>query len=270
MRHLLCGDEASNNGNWQWIASVGVDPAPPFRRMYNPMTQQRRHDPDGEYVRRWVPELRAVPLAQARRAVDDERGRAARGRLRDRRGLPGAGGRSQARAASGRWPATAPCAAERPRRRRAAWPALPAARSAPGRPAPPAHRGAHAPRRAGGELLVPAPPRRLRVDRLAGRRPARGRPRLRRGLRLGGARPHGGLRRGGRRQPRGLRARRPQVHGPQAALRAQHARAVGGRRRLRRVPADHRARPGPRRRARRGCGRWSDRTASPTSRRPTC
>ena len=62
MRHLLCGDEASNNGNWQWIASVGVDPAPYFRRMYNPTTQQRRHDPDGEYVRRWVPELRAVPL----------------------------------------------------------------------------------------------------------------------------------------------------------------------------------------------------------------
>ena len=64
MRHLLCGDEASNNGNWQWIASVGVDPAPYFRRMYNPMTQQRRHDPDGEYVRRWVPELHAVPDAK--------------------------------------------------------------------------------------------------------------------------------------------------------------------------------------------------------------
>jgi deoxyribodipyrimidine photo-lyase len=64
MRHLLCGDEASNNGNWQWIASVGVDPAPSFRRMYNPITQQRRHDPDGEYVRRWVPELRAVPAGK--------------------------------------------------------------------------------------------------------------------------------------------------------------------------------------------------------------
>jgi deoxyribodipyrimidine photo-lyase len=64
MRHLLCGDEASNNGNWQWIASVGVDPAPYFRRMYNPMTQQGRHDPDGEYVRRWLPELRAVPDAK--------------------------------------------------------------------------------------------------------------------------------------------------------------------------------------------------------------
>jgi deoxyribodipyrimidine photo-lyase len=64
MRHLLCGDEAQNNGNWQWIASVGVDPAPYFRRMYNPVAQQRRHDPDGRYVRRWCPELRAVPLAK--------------------------------------------------------------------------------------------------------------------------------------------------------------------------------------------------------------
>jgi deoxyribodipyrimidine photo-lyase len=62
MRWLLCGDEAQNNGNWQWISSVGVDPAPHFRRMYNPAAQQRRHDPDGEYVRRWVPELRDVPL----------------------------------------------------------------------------------------------------------------------------------------------------------------------------------------------------------------
>ena len=64
MRHLLCGDEASNNGNWQWIASVGVDPAPYYRRMYNPMTQQRRHDPRGQYVRHWVPELRGVPDAR--------------------------------------------------------------------------------------------------------------------------------------------------------------------------------------------------------------
>lgn len=75
MRHLLCGDEASNNGNWQWIASVGVDPAPYFRRMYNPMTQQRRHDPDGEYVRRWLPELRDVPddkLAEPWAMSEDE------------------------------------------------------------------------------------------------------------------------------------------------------------------------------------------------------
>jgi deoxyribodipyrimidine photo-lyase len=64
MRLLLCGDEAQNNGNWQWITSVGVDPAPYFRRLYNPMVQQERHDSDGEYVRRWCPELRDVPLAK--------------------------------------------------------------------------------------------------------------------------------------------------------------------------------------------------------------
>jgi len=62
MRYLLCGDEAQNNGNWQWIASVGVDPAPYFRRMYNPTLHQQRFDPHGEYVRRWVPELARVPL----------------------------------------------------------------------------------------------------------------------------------------------------------------------------------------------------------------
>jgi deoxyribodipyrimidine photo-lyase len=64
MRLLLCGDEAQNNGNWQWVSSVGVDPAPYFRRLYNPVLQQSRHDPEGEYVRRWVPELRDVPLEQ--------------------------------------------------------------------------------------------------------------------------------------------------------------------------------------------------------------
>jgi deoxyribodipyrimidine photo-lyase len=61
MEHLLDGDVASNNGGWQWIASTGTDPAPFFRRMYNPVLQQQRHDPDGRYVRRWVPELRKVP-----------------------------------------------------------------------------------------------------------------------------------------------------------------------------------------------------------------
>jgi deoxyribodipyrimidine photo-lyase len=61
MRWLLCGDEAQNNGNWQWVASVGADPAPAYRRLFNPTLQQRKFDPDGEYVRRWVPELRGVP-----------------------------------------------------------------------------------------------------------------------------------------------------------------------------------------------------------------
>ena len=60
-RLLLDGEPAQNNGNWQWIASVGVDPAPVFRRMYNPTLQGRRFDPDGAYVRAYVPELADVP-----------------------------------------------------------------------------------------------------------------------------------------------------------------------------------------------------------------
>lgn len=61
MRLLLDGDQASNNGNWQWVASVGVDPQAPFRRIYNPALQRERHDPAGRYVRAYVPELARVP-----------------------------------------------------------------------------------------------------------------------------------------------------------------------------------------------------------------
>jgi deoxyribodipyrimidine photo-lyase len=61
MRLLLDGDQANNNGNWQWIASVGVDPQPVFRRLYNPTLHQKRYDPNGSYVRTYVPELVKVP-----------------------------------------------------------------------------------------------------------------------------------------------------------------------------------------------------------------
>ena len=61
MRMLVDGDEANNNGNWQWIASVGTDPAPVYRRIFNPARQLDAHDPDGVYVRRYVPELSRVP-----------------------------------------------------------------------------------------------------------------------------------------------------------------------------------------------------------------
>jgi deoxyribodipyrimidine photo-lyase len=61
MHMLIDGDQANNNGNWQWITSVGVDPAPVFRRLYNPTTQQLNYDPTGAYVRRYVPELANVP-----------------------------------------------------------------------------------------------------------------------------------------------------------------------------------------------------------------
>lgn len=72
---LLDGEPAQNNGNWQWVSSVGVDPAPYFRRIFNPTLQQRKFDPDGVYVRRWVPELRDVPgakLAEPWTMSDDE------------------------------------------------------------------------------------------------------------------------------------------------------------------------------------------------------
>jgi deoxyribodipyrimidine photo-lyase len=61
MERLLDGDMAANNGGWQWIASVGTDPAPYFQRLFNPVTQQEKFDPQGDYVRRWVPELAGVP-----------------------------------------------------------------------------------------------------------------------------------------------------------------------------------------------------------------
>jgi len=62
MRHLVDGDVAANNGGWQWTAGTGTDAAPYFR-VFNPVSQGRRFDPTGAYVRRWVPELARVPDA---------------------------------------------------------------------------------------------------------------------------------------------------------------------------------------------------------------
>jgi deoxyribodipyrimidine photo-lyase len=60
MRHLVDGDPAANNGGWQWTAGVGTDAAPYFR-IFNPVLQGAKFDPQGGYVRRWVPELANVP-----------------------------------------------------------------------------------------------------------------------------------------------------------------------------------------------------------------
>lgn len=62
MQHLLDGDPAANNGGWQWVAGTGTDAAPYFR-VFNPVLQGKKFDPQGAYVRRWLPELTSVPDA---------------------------------------------------------------------------------------------------------------------------------------------------------------------------------------------------------------
>ena len=59
MQHLVDADLASNQHGWQWTAGTGTDPSPYFR-IFNPVSQGQKFDPDGDYVRRWVPELRGV------------------------------------------------------------------------------------------------------------------------------------------------------------------------------------------------------------------
>jgi deoxyribodipyrimidine photo-lyase len=61
MNWLIDGDPAANNGGWQWTAGTGTD-AQPYFRIFNPVEQSKKFDPDGAYIRRWVPELRDVPV----------------------------------------------------------------------------------------------------------------------------------------------------------------------------------------------------------------
>jgi deoxyribodipyrimidine photo-lyase len=61
---LIDGDVASNNHGWQWVAGTGTD-ASPYFRVFNPVTQGKKFDPRGDYVRRWVPELDHLPGAAA-------------------------------------------------------------------------------------------------------------------------------------------------------------------------------------------------------------
>jgi len=60
MQKLVDGEIASNNGGWQWSAGTGADAAPYFR-IQNPWTQTLRYDPEGTYIKKWIPELRDVP-----------------------------------------------------------------------------------------------------------------------------------------------------------------------------------------------------------------
>ncbi|MFQ4141739.1 deoxyribodipyrimidine photo-lyase, 8-HDF type [Chlorogloeopsis sp. ULAP02] len=58
MQKLIDGDLSANNGGWQWSASSGMDPKP--LRIFNPASQAQKFDPDAEYIRQWLPELRSI------------------------------------------------------------------------------------------------------------------------------------------------------------------------------------------------------------------
>jgi len=75
MRHLIDGELAANNGGWQWSASTGADSAPYFR-VFNPISQSQKFDPQGEFIKQWLPKLAALdaksihePSAQQRQAL---------------------------------------------------------------------------------------------------------------------------------------------------------------------------------------------------------
>ena len=72
IRNLLDGEIASNNGGWQWSAGTGADAAPYFR-IQNPWLQGARHDPQGVYIRRWIPELQDVPAPHLHQPPKDGR-----------------------------------------------------------------------------------------------------------------------------------------------------------------------------------------------------
>jgi deoxyribodipyrimidine photo-lyase len=80
--HLIDGDFASNNGGWGFSASTGVDPQPYFR-IFNPLLQSEKFDKEGEYIRKWVPELRDVKG----KAIHDPYGRG-EGNTAKRNGYP--------------------------------------------------------------------------------------------------------------------------------------------------------------------------------------
>ena len=64
MKQLIDGDTASNIGGWQWTAGVGVDAAPYFR-IFNPVLQSKKYDPKAEFITKWLPILKNIPIKYA-------------------------------------------------------------------------------------------------------------------------------------------------------------------------------------------------------------
>lgn len=62
MQRLFDGDLSANNGGWQWSASSGMDPKP--LRIFNPASQAKKFDPEAEYIREWLPELRSLDIEE--------------------------------------------------------------------------------------------------------------------------------------------------------------------------------------------------------------
>jgi deoxyribodipyrimidine photo-lyase len=82
MEHLVDGDFASNNGGWGFSASVGVDPQPYFR-IFNPLLQSEKFDSEGDYIRKWVPELKDLSSKE----IHDPYGRGANAKAK-KKGYP--------------------------------------------------------------------------------------------------------------------------------------------------------------------------------------
>jgi len=70
MQHLIDGDFSSNNGGWQWSSSTGTDSAPYFR-IFNPITQSQNFDPNGEFIKKFIPELIDVPVEKIHQPKSD-------------------------------------------------------------------------------------------------------------------------------------------------------------------------------------------------------
>ena len=70
MKELLDGDLAPNNGGWQWAASTGCD-AQPYFRIFNPWSQSKKFDPEGKYIKQYIPELKNVETKKLHQPIED-------------------------------------------------------------------------------------------------------------------------------------------------------------------------------------------------------